>query len=358
MLMFWMVAGALTVAAAGLILFRAARAAGAGVGDPSQQLYRRQLSELDDLVARGLLGEAEHKAAAAEAGRRLLAAADAPQSAWDADRRADRLVLLGVVGAAAIGLGVYLIAGVPGFPDQPYAQRLAGWKQQPLESLAPPQIAAILKEATAQRPNDPEGQRLLALAEGASDNAPGAVRALRRAVQLAPERADLWRMLGEAIVFRDAGKVEAEAQRAFAEALRRDPADPAARFYLAQAKFDAGDRATAAREFRAVLAALPAGDERRPAVEAAIARAEGRAPTATFPPEQLAAIRGMVDGLAAKLAQNPDNPEGWARLVRAYSVLGEADKREAALKTARARYANDPRVLQQIEEAARPVSVP
>jgi cytochrome c-type biogenesis protein CcmH len=35
------------------------------------------------------------------------------------------------------------------------------------------------------------------------------------------------------------------------------------------------------------------------------------------------AIRGMVDGLAARLAQNPDDVEGWVRLARARMVLGD-----------------------------------
>jgi cytochrome c-type biogenesis protein CcmH len=358
MLMFWTVAGVLTVAAAGLIMLRAARAAGAGVGDSSQQVYLRQLAELDELAGRGLIGEAEHKAASAEAGRRLLAASDAPVVAWDADARTGRLVLLGAVASAAIALGIYLVAGAPGFPDQPYARRLAGWKSQPLETLGAPQIAAVVRDLAAKRQNDPEALRMLALAEGASDNAPGAVRALRRATNLAPARADLWRTLGEALVYRDAGKIEAEAQRAFAEALRLDPADLAARFYLAQAKFDAGDNAAATAGFRAVLDGLPVGDERRPTVEAALARAEGRAPAAAFPPEQLAAIRGMVESLAAKLEQDPDNAEGWVRLIRSYSVLGETEKRDAAVKAARARYANAPNILKQIEDAARPATAP
>jgi cytochrome c-type biogenesis protein CcmH len=41
-------------------------------------------------------------------------------------------------------------------------------------------------------------------------------------------------------------------------------------------------------------------------------------------------IRGMVDRLAARLEQNPNDKEGWARLARAYDVLGETDKAAAA----------------------------
>ena len=64
-------------------------------------------------------------------------------------------------------------------------------------------------------------------------------------------------------------------------------------------------------------------------------------------------IQGMVDGLAGKLATNPDNPEGWVRLVRAYAVLGDVKKRDDAYASARARYAARPQIVQQLDEAAR-----
>jgi cytochrome c-type biogenesis protein CcmH len=38
----------------------------------------------------------------------------------------------------------------------------------------------------------------------------------------------------------------------------------------------------------------------------------------------------MVDRLASRLKQNPDDKEGWARLAHAYDVLGETDKAQAA----------------------------
>jgi cytochrome c-type biogenesis protein CcmH len=60
-------------------------------------------------------------------------------------------------------------------------------------------------------------------------------------------------------------------------------------------------------------------------------------------PEQRASmIRGMVDALAARLKDNPDDLEGWLRLGRSYTVLGErglaadAYKRAAALAPGRA----------------------
>lgn len=354
MLTFWVAAGVLTVVAAGLILMRARSAAAPEAGaDPAPILYRRQLAEIDELADRGLIGEAERKSAHAEAARRLLAAADAPARTWDAGGKSRSAILLAAIAAPALGLGLYLALGSPGYPDQPYAKRLEGWRTSQLETLSAPEIAAVLRQVTKERPNDAEGMRLLALAEGASDNPAAAVRALRRAVALAPERTDLLRLLGEGLVYEAGGKVEPEAQDVFRQVLVREPGDPAARFYLAEAKVAEGRAAEAAADLKALLADLPANDERRPALQAAIARAEGAPPPAPAQGGQMDMIRGMVEGLAARLEANPDDAEGWVRLVRSYSVLGETAKRDAALKAAKARYAGRPEVVKQLEEAAR-----
>jgi cytochrome c-type biogenesis protein CcmH len=37
-------------------------------------------------------------------------------------------------------------------------------------------------------------------------------------------------------------------------------------------------------------------------------------------------IRSMVERLAARLEESPDDREGWLRLARAYEVLGETQK--------------------------------
>ena len=66
----------------------------------------------------------------------------------------------------------------------------------------------------------------------------------------------------------------------------------------------------------------------------------------------VAMVQGMVGRLAQRLAANPDDPAGWVQLVKAYAVLGDTEKRDAALKTARARYAGKPDVLADLAKAA------
>jgi cytochrome c-type biogenesis protein CcmH len=58
----------------------------------------------------------------------------------------------------------------------------------------------------------------------------------------------------------------------------------------------------------------------------------------------------MVDRLATRLKQNGDDVDGWLRLVRAYMVMGEADKAKGASTEAREAVARDPDRLKQLNE--------
>jgi cytochrome c-type biogenesis protein CcmH len=355
MIAFWATAGVLSAAAAILILFRAARAAAhAAPGDTTSVFYRRQLAEIGDLADRGLLAADERRSAESEAGRRLLAAADHPAEAWSTAPNRPALLVVAVA-APALALVLYLMLGAPGVADQPFAGRLAQWTASDPRSLNAPEIAAVIASKIKQHPDDADGYRFLAMAQGASNNPAAAVMALKRAVRLAPQRADLWEMLGEAQVFQ-AGDVTEDARAAFVETLKRDPTNVGARFQLARARIKAGDRATGLAEWRAILAGMAPDDRRRADLTAAIAEVEG----GPAPPpvaqglsaDQMTAVRGMVAGLAARLAATPDDPAGWVQLVKAYAVLGDAAKRDAALKAARARYAGKPQVLDALAQAA------
>jgi cytochrome c-type biogenesis protein CcmH len=62
----------------------------------------------------------------------------------------------------------------------------------------------------------------------------------------------------------------------------------------------------------------------------------------------------MVDRLAARLQASPDDPDGWARLVRSYGVLNDGAAQAKALARARRLFAKRPDALAAIEAAARP----
>jgi cytochrome c-type biogenesis protein CcmH len=68
--------------------------------------------------------------------------------------------------------------------------------------------------------------------------------------------------------------------------------------------------------------------------------------------DRQAAIRSMVEGLAARLEAEPDDPEGWLRLAQARAVLGEPGAaREAYDRALEVLPPDDPR--REAVEAAR-----
>ena len=338
-------------------MLRGARAAMArAVGEDSAlAVHRRQLAEIDDLAARDLLPADEVRASRAEAGRRLLAAAETPAAAVASSGR--RAVLAAAVIAPLLALGIYALTGAPGLPDQPFARRLSDWRLADPATLDPPRMAALLRAIVDERPTDPEAFRNLALAELASGDAMAASGALRRAVALAPHRADLWAALGEIFMAEGEGEIGPDARAAFAEALRRDPTSLSARYFLARADIADGQVEHGLASWRALLASLPVNDPSRAALTgeiAAVQKAGGLPRTQPAPARPDAvAIRGMVEGLAKRLETTPDDPEGWVRLVRAWSVLGETARRDAALTRAKGLFQGRRDVLDALEEAAR-----
>jgi cytochrome c-type biogenesis protein CcmH len=68
------------------------------------------------------------------------------------------------------------------------------------------------------------------------------------------------------------------------------------------------------------------------------------------PNQQNDMIKGMVARLADRLKENRNDIDGWQRLLRAYVVLGERDKAQAAAADARKAFASDADKLRQIND--------
>ena len=375
-MLFWLIAGMLAAAAALFVSARAAavgRSAEVGAPDPALAVHARQLDELDELHRRGLLPDAELGAARAEAGRRLLAAADrAPTPERPGGASARTLVTLGAGAAALAALGMYLAVGKPGVADQPYRARLREWTRRDRnpDTLEPAELAAVLREVSAQRPGDPKVWEFLGRADMAAGDPGDAATAFARGGRLAPGDAEFPAAAGEALMAGGDGKVGPEAEAAFREALRRDPKNTAARYHLAKLAVAQGDLAGGRAALQALLADLPAADPRRGELALELAAADAPKPLAGGPstaqvtaaagaapaggPEQAAFIRAMVDRLAQRLASKSDDVDGWARLVRAYGVLGDSKAQADALNRARTVFARRPADLARIQSEAAP----
>jgi len=292
-------------------------------------IYRDQLAEIERDREAGLITETEAGSARTEIERRILKAAEQPpeQAASEPGVRMFLTgLILGAVPAATVAL--YLAVGTPNAPDLVMSAASD-------EAMTADQLADLARRQVAQ------------------DRLAQAVETFTRAAARAPHRADLRSLLGEARVAAADGNVTELARLAFREAIGLDPRDPRARFYLGLARAQDGDLKGAIDDWlgleadsgtdaawrpmladRLKLAADEAG------IDLEVRRAElaPRGPTAAdvaaaqqmSPADRQQMIRGMVDGLAARLADNPGDVEGWLRLARARRVLGEeADATEA-----------------------------
>ena len=335
---------------------------------PDVALYRRRLEEIDALAQKGLASPGEVEADRAEAARRLIHAAETQGPEESTGGRKSRFVVIaGIAVAALLALGLYLATGRPGMGDEPYAARLAAWSKADPRYLAPPQLAALLRDISHNRPTDPQALVYLGRAEMAANQPGEAANAFGRAARLAPKDPDLQVAYGEALIALAEGKITPDARRAFEAARDLNPAADAPRYYLARARIEAGDVQGGLADRRSLAASLKPEDAHRQLIESQIAEVEKTGALSTddaaqtaAPPEAAAAgadqsafIHAMVDRLAKRLDQSPDDPDGWARLVRAEGVLKDKPAQDAALQKARKLFASRPDALARIEAQAK-----
>jgi cytochrome c-type biogenesis protein CcmH len=364
----WLILAAMTAAAVVALIWPLARRAGAARSGSDIAVYRDQLAEIERDLAAGLVGKTEAEAARVEISRRLLAASDAAQAtppafnavsaAWR--RRAVAVASLLVLPVVAGGL--YLILGSPELASgQPVAQHSITPASQSIESLV-----AQAESHLARNAEDGRGWETLAPIYMRLGRYSDSVAAWRNTLQLLGDNAEREANLGEALTAEANDVVTAAAKTAFIRALTLDKTNVSARYYLGLAAEQDGQRDKAANIWRDLIAEAPAGTPWVIDVRNALARVEDPSATAPAPvapaavkvadadsppSDQQAAIRGMVDRLAARLKQDKSDLNGWVQLVRSYKVLGDPEKARAAAADARQAFAGDPEKLQRLNAA-------
>ena len=324
----------LTTATVGVLLIPLLRSRTASTSrlDGELAIYRDQLAEIERERAAGTLPESEAAAARIEVERRILTAGDQPPPPARADAMLHK-VLPPVLALAIplLALGLYLQTGRPGLPAAPF---VAG-KPPPAaaEPFSVEKLLAAARARLAAQPDDPEALSAL----------------------------------GEALTLEANGTVTGPAVESFNKALAAQPDDPRALYYLGLHEAQSGDSRAALARWRALLAKSPPDAPFLPMLRAEIervakaanidvppmppssmpqpSREQQDAMAAMTPEQRQQAIRGMVEGLAARLKENPSDRAGWLRLANAWKVLGENANAADAYAKADALAPVDARIL-------------
>jgi cytochrome c-type biogenesis protein CcmH len=350
-MMIWMLLMVMTALAVLAVLWPLSRHRDAvDPAEPNAQFYRDQVAEIERDRERGLLSDAEAEAARAEAGRRLIRASATANPCVVAlgepalrRRRAVSALALSVV--PILALAVYGAYGSPQLAGQPLSVRL---KERP-EELDLASALARIEAHLAKEPQDGRGWEVVAPVYLRIGRADDAVRAYEAALRLLGQEPTRLANYGEALVFAGDGIVSAEARAAFEKAIGLNPSTPKARFYLARAAEQDGNREQAKEEYSAILAFSPPDAPWAAVVKEQLARLDD-SKGASVP--NRAAIVGMVEGLAARLDAQGGSADEWTRLMRSYVVLGEPAKAKAAAEKARQALAQDQAAVRQIDAMA------
>ncbi len=285
--------------------------------------------------------------------------------AWALRRSGILLSLLIAVGAPVLAVLGYLELGQPRLGDLPLADRtdpaiveLRGENQYR-------QMTGKLAEYLQEHPDNLEGWTVLTQAYRKLGESSFAVASWRRALLLKGDEATAkdWAEMAVLLVQQADGQVTPAAEDMARQALSLDPKSPEGQHLLALAKAQQGDLASAIRGWESLLAGAPPMANWRPPIERYLAQAraqlaspaQGPAGLSRPPgpsgapgpsPDEVAAARqmsdadraamieGMVEGLAARLDDAPDDPAAWLRLARAYGVLGRTEDAVRALDKA------------------------
>jgi cytochrome c-type biogenesis protein CcmH len=337
----WIILAALTVAVVAVNAWPllAAKPAPAGDAEADRNVYRDQLDEIDRDERRGLIGAAEAKAARNEVARRLIATEATPAAAAATPRVA--LAVLALV--PFIALPIYLSYGAPHLPAMPLQARL----DRAVENNDIFALVARVEQQLAKNPGDAQGWAVIAPVYRRMNRYADAANAYAQLLRLEPATAERLTEFGEMHTLANDGMVTATAAKSFAAALSIDAKNPKARFYSALALKQEGKREEAVKQWQALLA-----DSRPDApwvamVEQQVAEASG----------QSEMIRNMVNGLEERLKSDNQDLDGWLKLIRSRTVLGETERARTAYAEARNVFKDKPEAIAALGDLAKELRI-
>ncbi|NOU05948.1 MAG: c-type cytochrome biogenesis protein CcmI [Hyphomicrobiaceae bacterium] len=327
----------------------------AATHDPKDlAVYRDQLTELENDLARGVIAGPEAELSRREIARRMLRVAEpsAKPTLANSNLLAAKVGLVLAATVPLLTLAGYITIGSPGLPARPFTERkVADVKNAPLDDLI-----VKVEAQLARNPDDGKGWDVIAPVYFRLERFDDAARAFQNATRILGETTNRLEGFAEATVMANNGIVVEPARAAYERLNALEPSRVEPKFWLTLAKEQDGKTTEAVAGYKALLAGAEADAPWRPLVEqrlAAIApnmspavasssRARGpgaddvKAAESMTDTDRNRMISGMIDGLAARLKKDGNDAQGWQRLVQAYVVTGDLEKAKQASTDAKA----------------------
>ncbi|MEM9734587.1 MAG: c-type cytochrome biogenesis protein CcmI [Pseudomonadota bacterium] len=349
-MLFWLIAICMLVFAVLCVLLPLARSPASQARNTSSlTVYKEQLADIESRLKKGRGNREALEQERAEVARRLLKLGQARGAGGALPSHSPSLVKASSLGALllvpAITFAIYAGIGSPGTPDQPLSARA----DSKLEDRSIGEMVQMAERHLEKNPDDVRGWQVLANVYGRTNRPSDRARALEQIIRLDGRKPAVLVELAESTVAANSGIVSARAARLLEEALGAEPDNLKAQILMANAAEQEGQFALALARWEKLVPNGPAdarwqalASERIAKLRTRLAQETGPQPDASqvaaaqsMPDEdRQAMIASMVDGLAARLADAPDDIDGWERLMRSRMVLRQADKAREAYEVA------------------------
>lgn len=268
MIDFWMATGLLLMVALSFLLIPLLRGHRAQREEDrtalNVALYQERLSELQVQQEQGVLSVAQLQSARAEAARELLADTEGAEPARTS-RLGKPLLVLAALLVPLLGLAGYLQLGASDRVE------LSREFARPPTSLA--DMTQRLERSVQAQPDSAENLYFLARSYMAQNRPGDAAQMFERSVALAGRQPELLGQWAQALYFASGKHFTPQVQALTDEALQADPKEVTSLGLLGIAAFETQRYQAAVDYWTRLLAALPADDASRSALEGGIARA-------------------------------------------------------------------------------------
>lgn len=294
MVVFWILAVSMTLAALAFVLvplLRARPAAAPSALDANLDVLRAQRREIDADVARGLLPADARDEALAELVDR--AEQDLAPVATGAARSGMAWWTAGIAAVAipALAFGLYFFTGTPSASD-PAALAAAA----PIDDHKIQAMVENLARKVRERPDDAQGWALLARSMAALGRFKESAEAYATLARLAPGDAQVLADYADALGMAQGRTLAGRPGELALEALRIDPAHKKALALAGTAALDRGDFAAARMHWQKLAAQLPPGSADEKQVQEILGEISGRAATAKAPDATAVPAAGVAAG--------------------------------------------------------------
>lgn len=367
-------------------------------------VYKTQLREIERDVARGTLPASEAENLRTEISRRILDAHKRIAPSQAEDKRPSLVsalvffvVALGILGAMG---GLYSRFGTHTYPDLPLKLRLSEAKRikdsRPSQEeylaqnpAAPPSsditqdymdLVKRLEAAVAERPNDPQGLRLLAQSQARLGQWDAAIDAQKTVLSLGEEgqNAETYAQYAELLIEQANGYVSPEAETALVAALQRDRSNKLALYYSGLLYYQTARPDQTFKIWAPLLEQSADEDPWVPVLRANLMDLAQWAGEADYElPEELrgptqedidaasdmsaedqaAFIAGMIEQLSERLATEGGSAAEWARLITSLGRTNQLERADKVYREAQERFAGRAADMAEIENAAKTIGL-